>query len=90
MQRLVRARLFSVYNFGMPALVTMVLCIAAHEVTEYLVLKWQISLWLLMMVCFSYWSFISNEYSSNIAMVHAPSRINFCYWHCKTHYGRYY
>jgi len=35
------AALFSVYNFGMPALFTMVLCIVAAMATEYLVLKWQ-------------------------------------------------
>lgn len=35
------AALFSVFNFGMPALFTMVLCIAAAMATEYLILKWQ-------------------------------------------------
>lgn len=35
------AALFSVYNFGLPALTTMVLCIAAAMATEYLVQKWQ-------------------------------------------------
>ncbi|MBC8016590.1 MAG: RnfABCDGE type electron transport complex subunit D [Sporomusaceae bacterium] len=35
------AALFSVYNFGMPALFIMVLCIVAAMATEYLILKWQ-------------------------------------------------
>ena len=35
------AAIFSVFNFGMPALFTMVLCIAAAMATEYLILKWQ-------------------------------------------------
>ncbi|WP_378953116.1 RnfABCDGE type electron transport complex subunit D [Pelosinus sp. sgz500959] len=35
------AALFSIYNFGMPALFTMVICIVAAMATEYLVLKWQ-------------------------------------------------
>jgi len=35
------AALFSIYNFGMPALLNMVLCIAAAMLTEYLILKWQ-------------------------------------------------
>lgn len=35
------AALFSIYNFGMPALVTMILCIVAAVATEYLILKWQ-------------------------------------------------
>lgn len=35
------AALFSIYQFGLPALTTMVLCIAAAVATEYLVQKWQ-------------------------------------------------
>lgn len=35
------AALFSVYNFGMPALVNMIICIVAAVATEYLILKWQ-------------------------------------------------
>jgi len=35
------AALFSIYNFGMPALLTMILCIGAALATEYLILKWQ-------------------------------------------------
>lgn len=35
------AALFSVYNFGMPVLFIMVLCIVAAMATEYLILKWQ-------------------------------------------------
>jgi electron transport complex protein RnfD len=35
------AAIFSVYQFGLPALTTMVLCIAAAMATEYLVQKWQ-------------------------------------------------
>ena len=35
------AALFSIYNFGMPALMNMVLCIVAAMATEYLILKWQ-------------------------------------------------
>lgn len=35
------AALFSVYNFGMPALFNMVLCIVAAVATEYFILKWQ-------------------------------------------------
>jgi len=35
------AALFSIYNFGMPALFNMVLCIVAAMATEYLILKWQ-------------------------------------------------
>jgi Na+-translocating ferredoxin:NAD+ oxidoreductase subunit D len=35
------AALFSVYQFGLPALYSMVLCIAAALATEYLVQKWQ-------------------------------------------------
>lgn len=35
------AALFSIYNFGMPALVNMILCIVAAVATEYLILKWQ-------------------------------------------------
>ncbi|HWR07976.1 RnfABCDGE type electron transport complex subunit D [Sporomusa sp.] len=35
------AALFSVYRFGVPALTTMVLCIAFAMVTEYLIQKWQ-------------------------------------------------
>lgn len=35
------AALFSVYNFGMPALVNLIICIVASVATEYLVLKWQ-------------------------------------------------
>ncbi|MBU2701860.1 electron transport complex protein RnfD [Sporomusaceae bacterium BoRhaA] len=35
------AALFSVYVFGLPALMTMVLCIAAAVVTEFLIQKWQ-------------------------------------------------
>jgi electron transport complex protein RnfD len=35
------AALFSVYNFGMPALINMVICIIAAVATEYLILKWQ-------------------------------------------------
>lgn len=35
------AALFSIYNFGMPALVNIILCIVAAMATEYLILKWQ-------------------------------------------------
>lgn len=35
------AALFSVYQFGLPALTTMVVCIAAAVGTEYLIQKWQ-------------------------------------------------
>ncbi|SDE73593.1 RnfABCDGE type electron transport complex subunit D [Sporomusa acidovorans] len=35
------AALFSVYRFGMPALTTMILCIAVAVATEYLIQKWQ-------------------------------------------------
>lgn len=35
------AAVFSVYQFGLPALTTMVICIAAAMLTEYLILKWQ-------------------------------------------------
>lgn len=35
------AALFSVYQFGLPALSTMIICIAAAMLTEYLILKWQ-------------------------------------------------
>ncbi|MBP2625961.1 MAG: electron transport complex, RnfABCDGE type, subunit [Firmicutes bacterium] len=35
------AALFSVYNFGMPALFNLVLCIVVAVATEYLILKWQ-------------------------------------------------
>jgi electron transport complex protein RnfD len=35
------AALFSIFNFGMPAFVNLVVCIVAAVVTEYLILKWQ-------------------------------------------------
>lgn len=35
------AALFSVYNFGMPALINMIICIVVAVATEYLILKWQ-------------------------------------------------
>ncbi len=35
------AAVFSVYRFGMPAFMTMVICIAAAVATEYLILKWR-------------------------------------------------
>ncbi len=35
------AALFSIYNFGMPALKTMLLCIISAIAAEYLILKWQ-------------------------------------------------
>lgn len=35
------AALFSIYNFGMPALLNIVLCIIASMATEYFILKWQ-------------------------------------------------
>lgn len=35
------AALFSVYRFGMPALATMIVCILAAVVTEYVIQKWQ-------------------------------------------------
>lgn len=35
------AALFSVYRFGMPALTTMLICIAVAVATEYLILKWR-------------------------------------------------
>jgi len=35
------AALFSVYNFGMPAAVNMILCIAVCMLTEWAILKWQ-------------------------------------------------
>ena len=35
------AAIFSVYNFGMPALINMIICIVAAVATEYLILKWQ-------------------------------------------------
>lgn len=35
------AALFSVWQFGMPALLTMIICIAASVGTEYLIQKWQ-------------------------------------------------
>jgi len=35
------AALFSIYQFGLPALTTMFICIAAALATEYLILKWQ-------------------------------------------------
>ena len=35
------AALFSIYNFGMPALINIALCILAAMATEYLILKWQ-------------------------------------------------
>ncbi len=35
------AALFSVYNFGVPALINIVVCIVAAVATEYFVLKWQ-------------------------------------------------
>ncbi len=35
------AALFSVYRFGVKALVTMIICIVAAVVTEYLIQKWQ-------------------------------------------------
>ena len=35
------AALFSVWHFGMPALLTLIICIAASVGTEYLIQKWQ-------------------------------------------------
>ncbi|MDR3589335.1 MAG: RnfABCDGE type electron transport complex subunit D [Negativicutes bacterium] len=35
------AALFSVYRFGMPALATMIICVAAAMLTEYVILRWQ-------------------------------------------------
>lgn len=35
------AALFSIYNFGMKAAITLLLCIVGAVVTEYLVLRWQ-------------------------------------------------
>ena len=35
------AALFSIYRFGMPALTTMLICIAVAVATEYLILKWR-------------------------------------------------
>ena len=35
------AALFSIYQFGMPALVNMIICIVAAVATEYFILKWQ-------------------------------------------------
>jgi len=35
------AALFSVYNFGVPALLNIVICIVAAMATEYFILKWQ-------------------------------------------------
>lgn len=35
------AALFSIYQFGLPALLNMVLCIIAAVATEYVILKWQ-------------------------------------------------
>lgn len=35
------AALFSVYQFGMGALINMIICIGAAVLTEYLILKWQ-------------------------------------------------
>ncbi len=35
------AALFSVYNFGMPAFINLIICIVAAVATEYLILKWQ-------------------------------------------------
>ena len=35
------AAVFSVYRFGMPAFMTMIICIAAAVATEYLILKWR-------------------------------------------------
>jgi len=35
------AAIFSIYNFGMPALLNIVFCIVAAMATEYLILKWQ-------------------------------------------------
>ncbi len=38
---LVPAAAFSVYQFGIPALITMIICIVAAVATEYFILKWQ-------------------------------------------------